>query len=108
MIIAKGWITLAFWMCSLDVRFTVECAFDVIFSDKNSKIRSKTHSKVKRPSKLHGSITLAFWMCSFDVCFTVKCVFNVIFDTENDIENVFDRKIHIQNASVLAGIFTLI
>jgi hypothetical protein len=27
----KGSITLAFWMCSLDVRFTVACVFNVIF-----------------------------------------------------------------------------
>jgi hypothetical protein len=27
----KGSITLAFWMCSLDVRFLVECVFNVIF-----------------------------------------------------------------------------
>jgi hypothetical protein len=40
-------------MCSLDVRFSVECVFDVIFSVKNSKIASKTHSTVKRTSKLH-------------------------------------------------------
>jgi hypothetical protein len=30
--LSKGSITLAFWMCSLNVRFTVECVFDVIFS----------------------------------------------------------------------------
>jgi hypothetical protein len=29
--IYSGSITLAFWMCSLNVRFTVECFFNVIF-----------------------------------------------------------------------------
>jgi hypothetical protein len=33
----KGSITLAFWMCSLDVRFTVECVFDVIFRFEKPK-----------------------------------------------------------------------
>jgi hypothetical protein len=36
--VIKGSITLAFWMCSLNVRFTVACVFDVIFSVKNSKL----------------------------------------------------------------------
>jgi hypothetical protein len=31
-------------MCSLDVRFTVEWDFDVIFSVKNTKMAVKTHS----------------------------------------------------------------
>jgi hypothetical protein len=30
----KGSITLAFWKCSLGVRFTVACVFNVIFSVK--------------------------------------------------------------------------
>jgi hypothetical protein len=38
----KGSITLAFWMCSFNVRFTVECVFYVVFSVENSKMTSKT------------------------------------------------------------------
>jgi hypothetical protein len=51
----KGSITLAFWMCSLDVRFTVACVFNVnvIFSVENSKMTLKTHATVKRTSMLH-------------------------------------------------------
>jgi hypothetical protein len=41
---------LAFWMCSLDVRLSVKCVFNVIFSVKNLKITSKTHASVKRTS----------------------------------------------------------
>jgi hypothetical protein len=41
------------WMCSLDVRFTVACVFDVIFEFSTLKITLKTHSTVKRTSKLH-------------------------------------------------------
>jgi hypothetical protein len=37
----------------LDVRFTVECVFNVIFSVKNSIMTSKTHAMVKHASKLH-------------------------------------------------------
>jgi hypothetical protein len=37
----------------LDVRFTVECVFEVIFSDKNSNMASKTLLTGKRKSKLH-------------------------------------------------------
>jgi hypothetical protein len=33
-----GSITLAFCMCSLDVRFTVECVFDVIFEFSTLKM----------------------------------------------------------------------
>jgi hypothetical protein len=40
-------------MCSLDVRFTVECVFNVIFGVKNLKMTTKTHATVKRTSKLH-------------------------------------------------------
>jgi hypothetical protein len=50
---AKGSITLAFWMCSFDVRFPVECVFNVNFSVKNLKITSKMHATEKRTSKLH-------------------------------------------------------
>jgi hypothetical protein len=50
----KGSITLVFWMCSLGVHFTVKGVsnFNVIFSVENSKISSKTHSIVKRKSKM--------------------------------------------------------
>jgi hypothetical protein len=37
----------------LDVRFTVACVFYVIFSVEHSKFTSKTHTTVKRTSKLH-------------------------------------------------------
>jgi hypothetical protein len=37
----KGSITLAFWMCSLDVRFLVECVFDVILSVQTQKLHQK-------------------------------------------------------------------
>jgi hypothetical protein len=48
----SGSITLAFWMCSLDVLgFTVENVFHVIFIVNNSKMTLKTHSTVKRTSK---------------------------------------------------------
>jgi hypothetical protein len=40
-------------MCSLDVRFSVECVFNVIFSVKNLKITLKTHATGKRTFKLH-------------------------------------------------------
>jgi hypothetical protein len=40
-------------MCSLDVRIRVECVFYVIVSVENSKNTLKTHSTVKRTSKLH-------------------------------------------------------
>jgi hypothetical protein len=40
-------------MCILDVRFTVECVFDVIFEFLTLKMTSKTHYTVKRTSKLH-------------------------------------------------------
>jgi hypothetical protein len=46
-------IALAFWMCSLDMRFSVECVFNVIFSVKNSKMTLKTHLTKKCTSKLH-------------------------------------------------------
>jgi hypothetical protein len=49
----EGLITLAFWMCSLDVCFTVACVFDVIFSVQNSKMTLKMHATVKRTSKTH-------------------------------------------------------
>jgi hypothetical protein len=49
----NGLITLAFYMCSLEVRFTVECVFDDIFEFSTLKMTSKTHSTVKRTSKLH-------------------------------------------------------
>jgi hypothetical protein len=42
-----------FWMCSLDVRFTVACVFGVNFEFKILKITLKTHETVKRTSKLH-------------------------------------------------------
>jgi hypothetical protein len=48
-----GLITLAFWMRSLDVRFTVECVFDIIFSVENLIVTSITHSTVKRTPKLY-------------------------------------------------------
>jgi hypothetical protein len=48
-----GSITLAFSMCSLDLRFTVECLFNVIFSVENSETTSTTHATVLRTSKLH-------------------------------------------------------
>jgi hypothetical protein len=50
---AKGSITVAFWMCCLDVRLTVECVFNVIFEFLTLKITSKTHSTVKGKVKLH-------------------------------------------------------
>jgi hypothetical protein len=62
-------------MCSLDVRFTVACAFDVIFELSKLKMTLKTHLTVK-----FWSITLAFWMCSLNVRFTVAGVFDVIFE----------------------------
>jgi hypothetical protein len=40
-------------MCSLDVRFTVTCVFDVILDFSTLKMTLKTHSTVKRTSKLH-------------------------------------------------------
>jgi hypothetical protein len=40
-------------MCSLDVRFRVECVFDVIFKVENSKMTLKVCSTVKRTSKQH-------------------------------------------------------
>jgi hypothetical protein len=49
----QGSISLAFWMCSYDVRFTVECVLNVIFELSTLKITSKTHSTVKSTSKLH-------------------------------------------------------
>jgi hypothetical protein len=55
----------------LDVRFTVECVFNAIFSVENSKMTSKTHVTVKRTSKLHiqnasviDPLTLYFWQYS--------------------------------------------
>jgi hypothetical protein len=49
----SGGITLAFWMCSLDVRFTLECVFDVIFEFLTLNMTSKMYLTVKRTSKLH-------------------------------------------------------
>jgi hypothetical protein len=49
----KGSITLAFWIYSLNVRFTVKCVFNVIFEFSTLKMTSKTHATVKRTSKLH-------------------------------------------------------
>jgi hypothetical protein len=49
--VPRGSITIAFWMCSLGVRFTVECVFDVFFEFLILKITLKTHSTVKRTSK---------------------------------------------------------
>jgi hypothetical protein len=49
----KGLITFAFLMCTLDVRFWVECLSDVIFSVKNSKMTLITHSTEKRTTKHH-------------------------------------------------------
>jgi predicted membrane protein len=43
----------AFWMCSSDVRFTVQCVFNVIFKFSTLKMTSKTHMTRKRTSKLH-------------------------------------------------------
>jgi hypothetical protein len=40
-------------MCSLGVRFTVACVFNVIFTVKNSKMTLKTYARVKRTPKLH-------------------------------------------------------
>jgi hypothetical protein len=40
---AKGSITRAFWMRSLDVRFIVECVFSVIVEFFTRKVTSKTH-----------------------------------------------------------------
>jgi hypothetical protein len=40
-------------MCSLDVRSTIECVFNVIFEFLTLNILSKTHPTVKRTSKLH-------------------------------------------------------
>jgi hypothetical protein len=59
-------------MCSLDVHFSVECVFNVIFEFLTLKMISKTHLT------------------------HVECVFNVVFDTEKDIENAFDSETHIQ------------
>jgi hypothetical protein len=42
-------------MCSLDVRFTVECLLDAIFEFSTLKMTLKSHSTLKRPSKLHTS-----------------------------------------------------
>jgi hypothetical protein len=49
----KGLIRFAFWICSLDERFTVECVFNGIFIIDNSEMTWKTHLTVKRTSKLH-------------------------------------------------------
>jgi hypothetical protein len=49
----KGSITLAFWMCILNVRFTVACVFNVIFEFLTLQMTSKTHATVKRTPKLH-------------------------------------------------------
>jgi hypothetical protein len=40
-------ITLAFWMCSMDVRFPVECVFDVIFYIKNENAHPNCTSKTQ-------------------------------------------------------------
>jgi hypothetical protein len=48
-----GSITLAFRMCSLNVRFPVACVFKVIFKFLTLKMTLKTHSTEKRTSKLH-------------------------------------------------------
>jgi hypothetical protein len=53
LVLGVDYTSLAFWMCSFDVRFAVECVFYVIFSVKNSKMTSKSHSTGKRTSKLH-------------------------------------------------------
>jgi hypothetical protein len=45
-------------MCSLDVRFTVVCVFNVIVSVENSKMTSKTHATMKRTPKLHIQIAI--------------------------------------------------
>jgi hypothetical protein len=50
---SKGWITIAFSMCCLGVRFRVEYVFDVIFGVENSKITTKTNSTRKCTFKLH-------------------------------------------------------
>jgi hypothetical protein len=50
-------ITLAFWKCSLDVRFTVECVFDVIFgffdteNDMENEFDSETHVETAHPKR---------------------------------------------------------
>jgi hypothetical protein len=41
------------YTCGLDVYFRVECVCNAIFSVENSKMTSKTHSTLKRTSKLH-------------------------------------------------------
>jgi hypothetical protein len=41
------------YTCVLDVRFTDECVFNVIFIVENSKMTLKTHATVKRTYKLH-------------------------------------------------------
>jgi hypothetical protein len=77
----KGLITLAFWMCSLDVRFTVECVFDVIFEFLTLKITLKTHhphkaviGRLKRTFSGHLRFAFSLSFCACFLCARLRTI----------------------------------